>query len=157
MDTIIHVNIRSYLRNLVQKYTSSMSIEDLYSDKKVVLIKNIEKDLKETVEPLGIIVEAVSLISDIRFPTEIEASITAKIKATQEALQRENELQEAEADAKIKIAQARAEAESNKIKQQLLSPDMMNYNVRMEFIKKWNGQVPISVYGENFKLMKMID
>lgn len=157
MDTIIHTNIRSYLRNLVQKYTSDMTIEDLYSNKKVTMIKSIEKDLQTEMAPRGIIIEAVSLISDIRFPPEIEASITAKIKATQEAMQRENELQKAKADSEIQLTQARADAESNKIKQQLLSQAMMDYNLRQELIKRWDGKLPVTVYGGGVSLTKMIE
>ena len=76
-------------------------------------------------------------------------------------LRAENEVKTAEAQAKIKVAtaegnaqamltSAKAEAESNRMKQQTLTPLLL----QLEFINKWNGVLP--VYGETPKLFKGI-
>jgi regulator of protease activity HflC (stomatin/prohibitin superfamily) len=135
---IMHVNLRNYIRDRVQLYASDMTIEELYSPKKVEMIRKIEKDLKTEFEQYGILIQNISLLSDIRFPKEVEDSIVAKIRATQEALQRENEIQKAKADAEIKIVNARAEAESIRVKQQSITQNLIQY----EAVLKWDGKLP---------------
>lgn len=144
MRDVLHNNLRNFLRDRIQAYGSEMSIEDLYSSKKVEMIKRVEADLRKEVEPYGITVDNVSLLSDIRFPEEVEQAIVAKIKSTQEALQRENELAKAEAEAKIQVTQAKAEAEALRMKQQTITPLMIQY----EAVQKWDGKFP-QVMGSN--------
>lgn len=145
LPEIIKTFMRNDMRNSFIKYASDMKLEDLYSSKKGDLIKKVEKDIREIYASKGIIVDNVSFLSDIRFPIEIQNSITAKIEATQKAIQRENELREAEAMAKKRIIEANAEAESNKIKIRSLSPQLLEYERVMnerEAIMKWNGVTP---------------
>ena len=161
LEGIIKSFMKNNIRDLIIKYSSEMTIEDLYSSKKVELLKNVEKDLKSIYSEKGIIIENISFLSDIRFPTEIEQSITAKIKATQQAIQRENELRETEAKAKIMIAQtegesqsliikAKAEAESNKLKMLAITQQLLEYERIMnerKAIEKWNGVTPTYTNG----------
>ena len=69
--------------------------------------------------------------------------IVAKIQATQEAMQRENEVQKARADAEIKITAAKAEAESIRMRQQVITPNLIQY----EAVQKWNGVLPSYMMG----------
>jgi hypothetical protein len=72
----------------------------------------------------------------------------------------ENQVKTAEAQARIKIAtaegnaqalltNARAEAESNKLRQQTLTPLLL----QQMWIEKWRGDVPSTVLGSNQNLM----
>jgi regulator of protease activity HflC (stomatin/prohibitin superfamily) len=140
---VMHINLRNFIRDRIQYYAASLSTEDLYSTKKMEMIRMVERDLKNFVEPLGIIIVGISLLSDIRFPPEVEASIVAKIKATQEALQRENEIQKAKADAEIKITQAKAEAEAIRLKQSVINQALIQY----EATQKWDGRLPTYMGG----------
>ena len=99
--------------------------------------------------------------SNLIYPETFKKSIEAKNNAVQAALRAENEVKTAEAQAKIKVAtaegnaqamltSAKAEAESNRMKQQTLTPLLL----QLEFINKWNGVLP--VYGETPKLFKGI-
>lgn len=156
MSTIIHVNLRSYLRDLFQKYASKLTVEDLYSSKKMDMLSNIQNDLRTTMEPQGVIIDNVSYLSDIRFPPTIAESITAKIKATQDALMRQNEVAKAQAEANIKITQAKgdaqaqiiaaqAQADSNRLVQQSLTPMLL----QQQAIKRWDGKLPATSLGGN--------
>jgi len=90
--------------------------------------------------------------SNLIYPETFKRSIEAKNNAVQAALRAENEVKTAEAQAKIKVAtaegnaqamltSAKAEAESNRMKQQTLTPLLL----QLEYINKWDGVLP--VYG----------
>jgi regulator of protease activity HflC (stomatin/prohibitin superfamily) len=99
--------------------------------------------------------------SNLIYPETFKRSIEAKNNAVQAALRAENEVKTAEAQAKIKVAtaegnaqamltSAKAEAESNRMKQQTLTPLLL----QLEYINKWNGELP--VYGTVPQLFKDI-
>jgi len=151
MESIIKVNIRSFLRDDFIKYGSDMTIDELYSPLKVDMLKKIESNIRDRMGSLGIEIVSISFLSDIRFPAEVEQSIVMKIKATQDALKAQNQVAQARAEADIAIAKARGEAESNKIKQQSLSPTVIEWQRLMNeqmAISKWNGVLP-QVTGES--------
>ena len=99
--------------------------------------------------------------SNLIYPETFKKSIEAKNNAVQAALRAENEVKTAEAQAKIKIAtaegnaqamltSAKAEAEANRMKQQTLTPLLL----QLEYINKWDGKLP--VYGQVPQLFKSI-
>jgi regulator of protease activity HflC (stomatin/prohibitin superfamily) len=99
--------------------------------------------------------------SNLIYPETFKKSIEAKNNAVQAALRAENEVKTAEAQAKIKVAtaegnaqamltSAKAEAESNRMKQQTLTPLLL----QLEYINKWDGKLP--VYGEVPQLFRNI-
>jgi regulator of protease activity HflC (stomatin/prohibitin superfamily) len=99
--------------------------------------------------------------SNLIYPETFKRSIEAKNNAVQAALRAENEVKTAEAQAKIKVAtaegnaqamltSAKAEAESNRMKQQTLTPLLL----QLEYINKWDGVLP--QYGTVPQLFKDI-
>jgi regulator of protease activity HflC (stomatin/prohibitin superfamily) len=100
--------------------------------------------------------------SNLIYPETFKRSIEAKNNAVQAALRAENEVKTAEAQAKIKVAtaegnaqamltSAKAEAESNRMKQQTLTPLLL----QLEYINKWDGKLP--VYGTVPQMFKNIN
>jgi regulator of protease activity HflC (stomatin/prohibitin superfamily) len=100
--------------------------------------------------------------SNLIYPETFKKSIEAKNNAVQAALRAENEVKTAEAQAKIKVAtaegnaqamltSAKAEAESNRMKQQTLTPLLL----QLEYINKWDGKLP--VYGTVPQLFKGVN
>jgi regulator of protease activity HflC (stomatin/prohibitin superfamily) len=98
--------------------------------------------------------------SNLIYPETFKKSIEAKNNAVQSALRAENEVKTAEAQAKIKIATAngnaqamltaaKAEAEANRMKQVTLTPLLL----QLEWINKWNGQLPSTQLGSGTNLM----
>lgn len=106
-----------YLRNMVRdslvQNASEMSVEAVYGAGKADLINRVQADVTQEVSPIGIEIEKVYWIGEIRIPAIVQDAIGNKIKATQIAQQRENEIAQAKAEADIQIAQARGIAESN--------------------------------------------
>jgi len=99
--------------------------------------------------------------SNLIYPETFKKSIEAKNNAVQAALRAENEVKTAEAQAKIKVAtaegnaqalltSAKAEAEANRMKQQTLTPLL----IQLEYVNKWDGKLP--VYGEVPQLFRTI-
>ena len=99
--------------------------------------------------------------SNLVYPETFKQAIEAKNNAVQAALRAENEVKTAEAQAKIKVAtaegnaqamltSAKAEAEANRMKQQTLTPLL----IQLEYVQKWDGKLP--VYGQVPQLFKNI-
>lgn len=100
--------------------------------------------------------------SNLVYPETFKKAIEAKNNAVQAALRAENEVKTAEAQAKIKVAtaegnaqamltSAKAEAEANRMKQQTLTPLLL----QLEYINKWDGKLP--VYGQVPQLFKGVN
>lgn len=98
--------------------------------------------------------------SNLVYPDTFKKSIEAKNNAVQSALRAENDVKKAEAEAKIKIAKAngeaesmlalaKAEAESNRLRQQTLTPMLL----QQQWIEKWKGNVPTTQLGGNTQVL----
>jgi regulator of protease activity HflC (stomatin/prohibitin superfamily) len=99
--------------------------------------------------------------SNLVYPETFKRSIEAKNNAVQSALRAENDVKTAEAQAKIQVAkaegnaqslliQAKAESEGNRLKQQTLTPLL----IQQQFIERWDGKLP--VYSQVPQLFKDI-
>jgi regulator of protease activity HflC (stomatin/prohibitin superfamily) len=100
------------------------------------------------------------LTSNLGYPETFKRAIEAKNNAVQAALTAENQVKTAEAQAKIKVAtaegnaqamlaNAKAEAESNKLRQQTLTPMLL----QQMWIEKWNGALPSTQLGSGTNMM----
>jgi len=98
--------------------------------------------------------------SNLVYPDSFKKAINAKNNAVQAALMAENKVKQAEAEAKIKVAtangnaeallaNARAEAESNRLRQQTLTPMLL----QQQWIEKWKGNVPTTQLGANTQVL----
>ena len=84
------------------------------------------------------------LTSGLKYPETIVEAVNQKNKAVQEAQTALNQVAVAEANAKKLIVAAQAEAEANRLKQQALTPQILE----KMWIEKWSGDVP-TVMGTN--------
>ena len=149
IDEITDVFLRNMVRDALVSNTSSMDVDMIYGEGRTELLKRVEDEVQEQVEELGIIIERLYWIGSIRVPDGVRNAIDMKIRATQTAIQRENELREAEAEARKRIAEAEgraesrlreaiAEAEANRIVNASLTNQLIEYRK----IDKWDGKVP---------------
>ncbi len=122
-ETILEPYVREAIRNVVSGYM----VKSLFSDKERTAIGgNILQFLKSKLEPRGIEVQDV-LLRDVKLPPSFSQSIELKLKAEQEALQKEFELQKAKKDAEIEVARAEGVAKSNMIIATSLSDPFLRY------------------------------
>lgn len=150
----------TYLRRMVQdefvKEASTRTIEDMYGPGKEQLLKDVYENVKSQVQPLGINVERLYTTGAFRLPQTVIESINAKIRATQIAQQKENELRAAQADAEKQRAQAQGEADSRltlakaEAESIRIKGDALRENprlVELSAIEKWDGKMPYYVAG----------
>jgi regulator of protease activity HflC (stomatin/prohibitin superfamily) len=136
---------------------NSYNADALISNRQEFEIK-VRQVLEKQLSPEGFILQQFT--SNLVYPETFKKAIEAKNNAVQSALMAENQVKTAEAQARIKIAtaegnaqslltNARAEAESNKLRQQTLTPLLL----QQMWIEKWRGDVPSTILGSNQNLM----
>lgn len=82
------------------------------------------------------------LTSGLKYPQTIVDAVDAKNKAVQEAMKVQNEVEVAKAEAEKLLVAARAEKEANLLREQALTPAILE----KMWIEKWDGKLP--VYGQ---------
>lgn len=109
---------------------------------------DVQSSLAKVLQEEGFKLE--QLTSGLKYPQTIVDAVNAKNKAVQEAMKVENELRVAEAQAKKLIVQAEAEKKANELKQQSLTPLL----IQQQFIDKWDGRTPL--YGSSPTFFKNV-
>lgn len=131
---------------------NSYTADELISNRELFENK-VRKNLESHLLPEGFIL--AQFTSNLVYPETFKKAIEAKNNAVQSALRAENEVKTAEAQAKIKVAtaagnaqamltSAKAEAEANRLKQQTITPMLL----QLEWINKWNGKLPETMLGQ---------
>ena len=149
IEEITDVFLRNMVRDALVKRSSRLDVQHIYGEGKSELMDNVLADVKAECDELGIIVDKLFWIGRIKVPPTVKSAIDAKIKATQVAEQRENELREAVAAARKKVAlaegsakstltKAKAQAEANRLLNASITSNLIEY----EKIKKWDGKLP---------------
>ncbi|OGW81479.1 MAG: hypothetical protein A3G33_07870 [Omnitrophica bacterium RIFCSPLOWO2_12_FULL_44_17] len=111
----VSVVLEPYVREAIRNVASGYAVKSLYSeDGRKEIGQKMNDFLKSKLSEKGIIIQDV-LLRDVKLPPTFSLSIEAKLKAEQEALQKEFELQKAKKDAEIEVARAEGVAQSNKI------------------------------------------
>ncbi len=122
-DTVLEPYVREAIRNVVSGYP----VAALYSEKgRGEITIKLLNHLKERLEPRGVIIQDV-LLRDVKLPPTFSMSIEAKLRAEQEALQKEFELQKAKKDAEIEVARAEGVAKANAVIAGSLTANYLKY------------------------------
>lgn len=165
VEKITNEYMAVWLKNSVNSISSTYEIDSLYGkDKEKFRIDILEK-IKSDLSQKWIIVNNVYFTSEIVLPEQVKSRINAKIEATQNAMQKENELRAVKAEAQKEIEKAKWEAESskiraegqaqaeiikakwisesNKLKEKSLTPEILEF----EKIQKWDWKLPVYTWG----------
>jgi regulator of protease activity HflC (stomatin/prohibitin superfamily) len=140
-------------RLAANKYTA----DGLISNREIFEVE-VRRILVSQLQKEGFILNQFT--SNLIYPDSFKKAINAKNNAVQSALMAENKVKQAEAEAKIKVAtangnaeallaNARAEAESNRLRQQTLTPML----IQQQWIEKWRGNVPTTTLGSSTNVM----
>lgn len=152
VEEITDTFLRNMVRDALVKQASTKPIEYVYGAGKAELIADVQADVAEQVGDLGIKIDKIYWIGEIRLPQTVIDSINAKNAATQMAQQRQNEVAQAKAEADKKIEDARGTAESilrvaeaqakaNKVLADSLTIELVQY----EALQKWDGKLPTTM------------
>jgi regulator of protease activity HflC (stomatin/prohibitin superfamily) len=151
IDEITDVYLRNMVRDALVTAASTRQIEMVYGAGKAELLAEVERRVREQVQPLGINIERLYWAGDFRLPATVTAAIDAKIKATQFAQQRANEVAAAKAEADKAVEEARGVAESTLLKAKAeaeairIKGEALRENsklVELSAIEKWDGRLP---------------
>lgn len=157
IEEITDVYLRNMVRDALVTEASTRQIEMVYGAGKADLLAAVEKRVRGQVEPLGIKIERLYWAGDFRLPPTVTAAIDAKIKATQFAQQRANEVAAAKAEADKAVEEARGVADSTLLKAKAeaeairIKGEALRENPRLielSAIEKWNGTLPTYTGGE---------
>ena len=139
--------------NIFRKYRKDLDNREKFET-------DVQKSLSGVLEAEGFKLE--QLTSGLKYPQTIVDAVNAKNKSVQDAMKVENELRINEAQAKKRIVDAKAyadaliiqaegEAQANKLKQQTLTPML----IQQQFIEKWDGRTPL--YGTAPTMFKNVN
>lgn len=160
VDEITDIYLRNLVRDALVQCSCTRTVESIYGEGKNELIAEVRQKVADKMAPVGISIDMLAFIGDLRLPDTVIESINAKITATQRAQQRENELREAKAqadkqvakaegDAKSAKALAEGEAEAVRIRAEAqaeanakLAKSLTQELVEYEKIRKWDGRLP---------------
>ena len=151
IDEITDVYLRNMVRDALVKEAASLDIESVYGKGKANLIEAVQRDVSDEVGPVGIVMEKIYWIGELRLPETVVQSINAKIQATQMAEQRQNEVAQAQAEAQKVEAEAQGQAQARitiaeaEAKAIALKGEALRQNpnvVQMSAIEKWDGRLP---------------
>jgi regulator of protease activity HflC (stomatin/prohibitin superfamily) len=105
--------------------------------------------LREKMMRHGLILDEFAIVN-FSFSQSFSGAIEAKVRAEQEKLKADRDLQRIQVEAEQRIASARAEAEGLRLQRQEVTPLLLELrrveNDRMA-IAKWNGQLPTTTVG----------
>lgn len=146
---ITDIYLRNMVRDALVEKGSVKAIESVYGNGKADLMNEVEIRVKGQVEPIGIMVEKIYWIGELRLPETVVEAINAKIQATQRAQQRANEVAEARAaadkvravaqgDADAVFTKAEAQAKANLLLSASITPEL----VKWQALQKWDGILP---------------
>lgn len=149
VDEITDTFLRNMVRDALVKEASNKPIEYIYGAGKAELMQNVQEDVQKQVADIGIKIDKIYWIGEIRLPQTVIDSINAKNAATQMAQQRQNEVAQARAEAEKKVAEAKgeadsillrakAQAEANRELSTSVTPELVQYKA----LEKWDGVLP---------------
>lgn len=141
----LYVSIKDAARIEFNKYNA-----DEIVSKRSEVDKSFEDRVRAAFEAENF--ELQQLTPGIRYPKSYEDAIDAKNRAVQQKLQVENEVAVAKAEAEKILVKAKAEAEANKLREQALTPAIL----QKMWIEQWDGQLP-TVSSDNNMMLNLKD
>ena len=152
-ENVIKAKLKSALALTASKYTPI----EVYSNKREEIQELTKEKMERDIKEYHLILEQID-IREVYYNDEYEKSINQKKLEEQKALtlievtkQKNELLKQAEIDKNIEITKAEAEAKALQIKGQSISNNPRI--VELEWINKWNGQLPTYMLGNNQSVM----
>lgn len=142
LNEVINGTLYNYVKDAFRVQLNKFTTDDIVS-KRDSIEKAIEHHLSLALNKERFQLE--QLTSGLKYPASIVAAVNAKNKAVQDAMKVQNEVAVAKAEAEKVLVAARAEAEANKLREQALTPAILE----KMWIEKWDGTVPTVITGGN--------
>lgn len=157
VDEITNIYLRNMVRDALVTVASTRKVDNVYGAGKADMMKAVEQIVRDQIAPIGIKLERIYWVGDLRLPRQVTAALNAKIQATQMAEQRRNEIEQAKAEAQKERERAQGEADAKLIVAKAdadairLKADALRENkdvATLNAIEKWNGVLPTFLGGD---------
>ena len=152
-ENVIKAKLKSALALTASKYTPI----EVYSNKREEIQELTKEKMRKDIQDYHLLLDQID-IREVYYNQEYENAINQKKLEEQKALtlievtkQKEELLKQAEIDKNIDITKAEAEAKALQIKGQSISSNPRI--VELEWINKWNGELPTYMLGGNQSIM----
>ena len=151
--------IKPKLKSALALTTSNYTPIQVYSNsREEIQVKTLER-MQNDIKAYHLVLEQID-IREVYYNPEYEKAINQKKLEEQQVLtlqevtkQKEEKAKQAEIDANIQIINAQAEAKALQIKGQSISSNPKI--VELEWINKWNGQLPTYMLGNQGVMLSM--
>lgn len=130
--------IDPFIQEAVKAVTAKYTAEELITKREEVG-ESIKSHLTEKLEPVGIVVQGISIVN-FNFSHSFNEAIEAKVTAEQNALAAKNKLQQVQFEAEQAVAEAQGKAKALTIESAAINSNPQILQLRA--IEKWNGQLP---------------
>jgi regulator of protease activity HflC (stomatin/prohibitin superfamily) len=139
------------IQEAVKAATANYTAEELIT-KRPLVSEGIKTNLSERLRPDFIMVTELSIVN-FDFSESFNSAIESKVTAEQNALGAKNKLAQVKFEAEQRIATAQAEAEAIKLMSEAANNEkyvsLKKVEVQLEMAKKWNGALPVNLYGSS--------
>lgn len=142
LNDVITGTLYNYVKDAFRIQLNKFTTDDIVSKRDSIEIA-IERHLSATLSKEHFQLE--QLTSGLKYPQSIVNSINAKNQAVQDKMRVDNEVLVAKAEAEKVLVKAKAEAEANKLREQALTPSIL----QKMWIEKWDGSVPTVTSNSN--------
>lgn len=139
VDKIIRPEIRGIIRTIVSQYEA----KELYSEKRQEASNKIFSDLKEKINPRGVILEE-AVIRNVGLPASLAKAIQEKLASEQEAQKYDFVLDKEKKEAERKRIEAEGQRDAQKIIDESLSAEYLNY-LYIKELKDRQGTIYVPV------------
>ncbi len=146
-QNLIRPEVRSVIREVIANYEA----KDIYSEKRDVVVSEIEKKLAENIGPRGIVIES-TLLRNVVLPPELAGAIEQKLTAEQESQRYDFVLEKEKKEAERK----RIEAEGQRDAQRIISSSLSSEYLQYQFIKELKDRQGTIYVPTNLPLLKGI-
>lgn len=130
----IDPQIQEAFKATTAQYTNQQLVTERPAVKEAVL-----KTLKDRLQANGRYTVHDIAITDFKFSAAFNAAIEAVQVANQNIAKARQELETTKVEAEKQVAEAQAQAESQRLRQQTLTPEIL----QQQAIAKWNGVLPV--------------
>ena len=148
---IENVLIQPVIDESIKSATAKFNASDLITKRDEVR-NSITKKLEDKLIARGLIINDVN-ITDFEFSAEFDRAIEQKVKAEQEALKAEKDLERVKFEAQQQIESSKAEAEKIRIQAEAITKQGWEEYVKLQWIQKWNGQLPTTMLSDDSNML----
>lgn len=148
LEEVTATTILNYVKDAFRLQMNKYTTDEIVSNREK-FETDVQSTLQKVLDKEGFFLE--QLTSGLKYPNTIVQAVNKKNQAIQDAMAMENKLRLAEAKAKIKIVEAETEKKANELRQQSLTPLL----IQQQFIEKWDGRTPL--YGSAPTLFKNVN